>query len=383
MSRKTLIRGGIALALLALVALVGFAGWVASLPSGAAVAEAPPLPQAERDAAVAALGPSRRARPLIAVAGLNDATETTDYLVPAGILRRADIADVVMLATGPGPVQLYPALKVEPDATIDRFDAAHPDGADYVIVPAMSRDDDPVLMAWLRQQAEKGARIIGVCAGAKVVGAAGLLDGRRATTHWYYLGELLDRSPTIQYVADRRWVTDGRITTTTGITASLPTMLTLIEAIAGPAKAEGVARELGLEGWDSRHASGAFGLTRPFATTVLANRTAVWRHETFGLGLTPGMDEVSLALTADAWSRTYRSGVVSFAPAPEVVTANGLHLIPDAADWPGNRPVSAVPDLPPARALDEVLRAIDERYGERTAAVVAMQLEYPRPVAAP
>lgn len=383
MSRKAFIRSGIALALLALVALVGFAGWVASLPSGAAVADAPPVPQAERDAATKALGPSRRARPLIAVAGLNDATETTDYLVPAGILRRADIADVVMLATGPGPVQLYPALKVEPDATLDRFDADHPDGADYVIVPAMSRDDDPVLLAWLRQQAEKGARIIGVCAGAKVVGAAGLLDGRRATTHWYYLGELLDRSPTIQYVADRRWVTDGRVTTTTGITASLPTMLTLIEAIAGPSKAEGVARELGLEGWDSRHVSGAFGLTRPFATTVLANRAAVWRHETLGFGLKPGMDEVSLALTADAWSRTYRSGVVSFASAAEVVTANGLRLIPDAADWPAGRPVSAVPDLPPARALDEVLRTIGERYGERTAAVVAMQLEYPRPGAAP
>ncbi|PKR87922.1 transcriptional regulator [Pleomorphomonas diazotrophica] len=383
MSRKSLIRSGIALALLALVALLGFAGWVASLPSGAAVAEAPPVLEAEQDAATKALGPSRRARPLIAVAGLNDATETTDYLVPAGILRRADIADVVMLATGPGPVQLYPALKVEPDATIDRFDAAHPDGADYVIVPAMSRDDDPAMLAWLRQQAEKGARIIGVCAGGKVVGAAGLLDGRRATTHWYYLGEMLDRSPTIQYVADRRWVTDGRVTTTTGITASLPTMLTLIEAIAGPAKAEGVARELGLESWDSRHVSGAFGLTRPFATTVLANRAAVWRHETFGIGLTPGMDEVSLALTADAWSRTYRSGVVSFAPAPEVMTANGLRLIPDAADWPAGHPVSTVPGLPPARALDEVLRTIGERYGERTAAVVAMQLEYPRPGAAP
>ncbi len=91
------------------------------------------------------------------------------------------------------------------------------------------------------------------------------------------------------------------------------------------------------------------------------------------------MDEVSLALMADAWSRTYRSGVVSFAPAVEVVTANGLRLIPDAADWPAGRPVSAVPDLPPARALDEVLRTIGERYGDRTAAVVAMQLEYRRP----
>jgi putative intracellular protease/amidase len=66
------------------------------------------------------------------------ATETTDYLMPAGILRRADVAEVVMLATGPGPLRLYPALTVEPQATIAQFDAQQPEGADYVIVPAIA-----------------------------------------------------------------------------------------------------------------------------------------------------------------------------------------------------------------------------------------------------
>ena len=49
----------------------------------------------------------------------------------------------MLLATGRGPVTLYPALTVQPHATVSEFDARHPDGADYVIVPAMSRDDDP------------------------------------------------------------------------------------------------------------------------------------------------------------------------------------------------------------------------------------------------
>lgn len=89
-----------------------------------------------------------------------------------------------------------------------RFDAAHPKGADYVVVPVMSRDDDPAVLAWLRSQAKKGAKIIDVCAGTKVVGAAGLLDGKRATTHWYYIGEMLKRSPTIRYAANQRMVAD-------------------------------------------------------------------------------------------------------------------------------------------------------------------------------
>jgi putative intracellular protease/amidase len=378
MTKSIFIWGGVAVVLLC---LVGFAGWMSRLPSALAAAEAPPVPRAEADAMLASLRPKGNERPLIAVIGINDATETTDYLMPTGILRRADIADVVMLATGLGPVQLYPALRVEPDATIAEFDAAHPEGADYVIVPAMSRDDDPAALAWLRSQAAKGARIIGVCAGAKVVGAAGLLDGRQATTHWYYLKEMLDRSPTITYVADRRMVSDGAVATTTGITASMPMMLTLIEAIAGRDKAEAVARDLGLEEWDARHASDAFKLTLPFATTVLTNRMAFWNREVLGIRLEPGMDEVSLALVADAWSRTYRASATTFAVSADVVESrNGVRVIPDevASLWPADRKVSTFSDQKPADALDETLAAITARYDERTTNVVAMQLEYPR-----
>jgi putative intracellular protease/amidase len=210
---------------------------------------------------------------------------------------------------------------------------------------------------------------------------AGLLDGKRATTHWYYLGEMLKRSPTIDYVADRRMVADEGVATTTGITASMPMMLTLIEAIAGRTRAEAVARDLGLEAWDARHASGAFRLTRPFATTVLANRMAFWSGEELGIRLEPGMDEVSLALVADAWSRTYHSSAATYSASTDAVeTINGVRVIPDRSgtNWPDARRVSTFPDRKPADALDHALDAITERYGRRAGNVVAMQLEYPR-----
>ncbi|MCR6670502.1 DJ-1/PfpI family protein [Devosia ginsengisoli] len=363
-----------------ILAAGGLGIWLSLLPAGTA-ASAPPVPASETAAMLEGLRPASGQRPVVAVIGLNDATETTDYLMPTGILRRAAIADVVMLATGPGPVQLYPALKVEPDATIAEFDASHPQGADYVIVPAMSRDDDPAVLAWLRQQADKGAIVIGVCAGAKVVGAAGLLDGKRATTHWYYLRDLLRRSPTIDYVADRRMVMDGNVVTTTGVTASMPMMLTLVEAIGGRARAEAVAQDLGVEYWGAQHASNAFTFTRPFATTVLANTMAFWNRDEFGVPLQPGVDEVALALVADAWSRTYRSGTVSFAASNSaIVTANGIRILPDRTmqDWPAAKSVPDFSGQPPAAALDQTLQAINARYGEGTTNVVAMQLEYPR-----
>jgi putative intracellular protease/amidase len=381
MSLQYLAWGGLCAVVFALIA---FGSWLFSLPLPRSAALSP-IPSAETDATLAALKPPKRQRPLVAVIGINDATETTDYVMPTGILRRADIADVIILATQPGPVTLFPALKVEPQATIDDFDAHHPDGADYVIVPAMSRDDDPIVLRWLRSQASKGAVIIGVCAGAKVVAAAGLLDGKRATTHWYYLGELRKRHPLMIYVKDRRLVADGKVVTTTGITASMPAALTLIEAIAGRAKAEAVARDIGLQHWDARHDSSAFRFTRPFATTVLGNILTFWNRETFGLELSPGIDEVSLALFADAWSRTYRSKALTFAAREEALpTRGGFRIIPDrvAANWPSQTLLPAVGDRPPAPALDGALSAIARRYGMRTSEVVAMQLEYPSQVEA-
>ena len=225
------------------------------------------LPRSPRSSLRSARGPWSQ------IIGINDATEVNDYVMPTGILRRADVADVLMVATGPGPVKLYPALTVEPDMTVAEFDARHPDGADYVIVPQMSRADDPAALQWIKAQSAKGATVIGVCAGARIVAEAGLLDNKRGTTHWFYLKKLREKHPSMQYVPNRRFVADQGVVTTTGITAAMPMSLTLIEAIAGREKAEAVARDLGLDHWDARHASDQFKFTLPFALTVMGKRS--------------------------------------------------------------------------------------------------------------
>lgn len=114
---------------------------------------------------------------------------------------------------------------------------------------------------------------------------------------------------------------------------------------------------------------------------MLVNRFAVWNREEFGIRLEPGMDEVSLALVADAWSRTYRSNATTYAASTDPVESrNGVRVIPDGSGTglPEDRRVSTYPDQRPADALDHALDAIAARYGERTGNVVAMQLEYPK-----
>jgi transcriptional regulator GlxA family with amidase domain len=333
-----------------------------------------PIDAGEHARTVAALAP-RRSPPVVAVLGQYDGTETTDFLVPYGVLRESGVADVVAVATRPGPLALHPALTIRPQATTAEFDGRHPDGADYVIVPALHHADDPDVLAWLRAQAAKKATIVGVCDGALVLAAAGLLDDRQATAHWYSRDALRKRHPGMQWVRDRRYVVDRGVVTTTGITASIPVSLTLVEAIAGRSAAEGLARRLGVERWDAAHDSDAYHLDRRHVRTAAGNWLAFWSHETLALPVEDGVDEIGLALAADAWSRTYRSRVLATAAAP-VTTRRGLVLVPDA-DAAADVTLPPVGGDQPARAVDRTLRDMAERYGEPTAAFVALQLEYP------
>lgn len=320
------------------------------------------------------------ARPVIAVLALNEGTETTDFLVPYAVLRQAGVGRVEAVAPQPGPVVLMPALAVEEEGVRDfaTFDAAHPAGADIVIVPAMHRDDDPAVLAWLQRQAAQGAVVVAVCSGARVVGQAGLLDGRRFTGHWYDRSTLQRRHAGALHVPDLRYLADGAVVTTTGVSASLPVSLAIVEALAGPARARAVAHALGLGSWQPAHRSERFGLNLAHVGTLAANTALFWRHERIELPVADGADDVALAFAADAWSRTYRSSAVAVNPqaatTPTVRLRSGLTLrvAPPSADAVH----AALPPGPAACTLRRSLQAIGERYGDSTRQWVATQLEY-------
>jgi putative intracellular protease/amidase len=184
----------------------------------------------------------------------------------------------------------------------------------------------------------------------------------------------------------KRLVVDRGVATTTGISASMPMALTLIQAIAGREQAEAVARDIGVTHWDARRDSKAFQFTRPFALTAIGNTIALWNREQLGIELTSSIDEVSLALIADAWSRTYRSRAVTFSRTDGAKeTRNGIRVIPDrvAGSWPAQHLLPTIGVRQPARALDETLQEITTRYGVRTMDFVARQLEYSPPSASP
>ncbi len=338
----------------------------------------PPDPSAaeqQKQAFVEAMRPRRPGRPVIVVLALNDATETTDLLLPHAVLERADVAEVLVVAPRSGDVRLYPALRVHAEMDFAGFERAHPAGADYVIVPAMEPRDDPQVSAWLARQAARGARVIGVCAGALVVAQAGLLDGRRYVSHWYYQGQVSAERPGATFVPHRRYVVDGDVATTTGITASVPMTLALVEAIGGAPRARALAAELGVPSWTPAHDSTRFGLDLARRAAYIADTLTFWRRERREIEVRDGSDDIALAFAADAWTRTRRAQVEAVAARPAVRLRSGLVLVTRPA-IPEAARVALAAGVPPMQQLERTLCEIGRQLGERRRDRVEQELEY-------
>jgi len=171
-----------------------------------------------------------------------DGITALDAIGPYEVLSRLPDAELQFVAKETGTKRTDTgSLGIEADASL----AEMPD-PDVVLVPGgkgnrgLMADDD--LLGWLRGVHEGSTWTTSVCTGALVLGAAGILDGKRATTHWAYLDRL--RELGAEPVAERV-VEDGKIMTAAGVSAGIDMALTLAGRIAGDQVAQAI--QLGIE----------------------------------------------------------------------------------------------------------------------------------------
>ncbi|WP_405899813.1 helix-turn-helix domain-containing protein [Streptomyces sp. NBC_00727] len=148
----------------------------------------------------------------------------------------------VVSAEGPR-LRTHAGFTISTPYGLDRLEEA-----DLVAVPAGSRFGErefpeEVLVA-LRRAVERGARVLSVCSGAYLLGAAGLLDGRRCTTHWRHADDLARRFPEAVVEPDVLYVEDGPVTTSAGTAAGIDACLHLVRQAYGPAAANTIARRM-------------------------------------------------------------------------------------------------------------------------------------------
>ena len=139
--------------------------------------------------------------------------------------------EVFTVAESAATFKARAGLTVLPDFAFGQ----HP-AIDLLIVPGgvvTAELEKPVVVDWIAATAVQARITAAVCTGAFLLGQAGLLDGRRATTHWEDIADLRRDFPQIDVVSDRRWVDEGSVVTSGGISAGIDMSLHLVERLTG------------------------------------------------------------------------------------------------------------------------------------------------------
>jgi transcriptional regulator GlxA family with amidase domain len=170
-----------------------------------------------------------------------DLTGPLEVFTGAARYLDSDHYRVLTASVGGVPIRTHSGLHITPD--VDLLAAPRPH---TIVVPGGlgTRDPQPELVAWLRSNAKKAARVVSVCSGAFLLAEAGLLAGRRATTHWSACDELASSYPDIEVDPEPIFVRDGNVSTSAGVTSGIDLALALVEEDLGRDVALTIARHL-------------------------------------------------------------------------------------------------------------------------------------------
>ncbi|MFO1028885.1 MAG: DJ-1/PfpI family protein [Acetobacteraceae bacterium] len=174
------------------------------------------------------------AGPFQVLATANDLAERAGAARPYAPVAVAATPGMVVSSSG---LALAAAPLPDADAPLDTLIVAGGPGARVACADAAMRD-------WVRRRAGVARRTASVCTGAFLLGAAGLLEGRRVTTHWAYCGALAATFPSVRVESDPIFVRDGNVWTSAGVTAGIDLTLALVEADLGRKAATAIARHL-------------------------------------------------------------------------------------------------------------------------------------------
>jgi transcriptional regulator GlxA family with amidase domain len=190
----------------------------------------PPLP----GRSVAVLGIADMSAFELGVACEVFGTDRSDRSIP--------LWDFALCLDAPGPLRSRSGFTIDSPYGLDRLA-----GADLVIVPCWPHLDTPPsapLADALRAAHDRGAWILGFCSGTFALAYAGLLEGRRATTHWFYADRFRARFPAVELDPDVLYVADTPVMTSAGTSAAVDLSLQVLREVDGPEIANAVARRM-------------------------------------------------------------------------------------------------------------------------------------------
>jgi len=323
--RKTLWAAAYILAFILATCSIGYFGAARSM---AFILAAPP---ARGEPILARPAPAHdAARPTVVVLLGNTTTESTDFLGPYAMFAESGSYNVYAVASSRTLRTLSGGLDVIPQLSFAELDARLLRGADIVVVPAVANigsAENRVVIDWLRKQGRGRALLFAWCEGAEVLAAAGLLDGKEATTHWGSIDRYEHGYPAVKWQRGERYIDRGALLTTAGLTSGIDATLHFLETRNGRTVAERVAHGLNLPWSDfvSAPRMQQYSIGAPDSIFLL-NIAFGWPKPRIGLQLVDGVDELGVSAVLDVYQATDR--IYTVADSESVVSRHGLQLVP-------------------------------------------------------
>lgn len=391
----------VGLSLLTVVALA-FAG------AQLADAEAHVRPSAQALSNLPTNLPSSSGAIVVAVVLGSTGTVGSDVLAPYEVFASSPKFSVYTVAARPAPAAIHGGPAIVPTYTFEDVRSGTARQPDVVVVPAVGTPqgpDEAPMREWIVEQSDRGARILGVCNGSSVLAGTGLLNGRKATSHWSTLSVLKKSHSEVQWTGGQRFVQDGMITTTAGVTSGIPGALQVMEDLAGVEEAGRVGRLVNYPDW----AVGASAQipVQSFAASdipVGLNALIPWLRPTIGVGLFNGVGEIDVASAFEVYFMSYAARTVAVAAMETVTTKHGLVLVtapehqappvdrviapgaageqdidPEVRAWAASRdvPVDAIRGAGGVLGFDGAIEYLARHTDRATALSAAKMIDYP------
>jgi transcriptional regulator GlxA family with amidase domain len=268
--------------------------------------------------------------------------------------------EIVLVAQAKGPVASFQG----PQAVAHEDFASAPQ-LELILVPGgfgtRTEVENPRMAEFLRRQAQGADVVMSVCTGASLLARAGLLDGRRATTHWDFCDQMRSFRPAVQLEPDAIFVADPPYYTSAGVTAGIDLCLSLVEADCGPQLALAVARNLVLfmrrPGGQTQYSAGLN--VQAAATSRLRQLIADIHADPCGDLSVPRLAERA-AMSERTFSRVFQKEI-GIGPAAFVETArvNRAKALLETSDWP----LARVADRAGFGSVEGLHRAFNKRVG--------------------
>lgn len=351
---------------------------VAGLSASSAAASAGTVPTATGPRVEATNG-----RQVVAIVLGRSGSDTADVLAPYEVFASSPAFAVYTVSDSTAPASLDGGLAVVPSYSFADVAAGTAPAADLIVVPAVNDpggSDEQAARTFVSSQYDAGVRILGVCAGSRLLAASGILDGLRATSHWSRIGALEASNADVTWVRGQRYVQDGRVTTTGGVTSSIWGSLKVMADLAGPDEASRVGSLIDHPGWspDAPVAIPAQAFSAG-DLSVLANTAFPWGRPVIDVQLDDGVDEIDAAALLEVYNYSQAAAANASSTTGTITTRHGLLIHTDSVGTPDHELVVAgvAASRSGRHGFDAGFEHLSRHASPTVVTSIAKMLEYP------